>query len=140
MYKTADLIGTIGFSLIIFFFAFCIIDEFIIMYFGFYGDKFYYNCYSSYCDLDILMFYLTFSALEITLMLGMYIWYVLRGRIELKKDGPVEHRNNNYTVERQTTGTSRKMMGEPGKKKLIVNQLNNIVSIKNNNYLELSDC
>ena len=85
------------------------------------------------------MFYLTFSALEITLMLGMYIWYVLRERIKLRTDGPVEYGNNNYAVERQTTGTSRKMMGEPWKKKLIVNQLNNIVSIENKNYLELSD-
>ena len=139
MYKTANLIGTIGFSLIIFFFAFCIIEEFIIVYFGFYGYEFYNSCYSSECDLDILMFYLTFSALEITLMLGMYIWYVLRERIELKIDGPVEHGNNNYAGKRQTTGTSRKMMGEPCKKKLIVNQLNNIVSIENKNYLELSD-
>ena len=139
--KTADVISTIGFSLIIFLFAFCIIEEFIIIYFGFYGYIFYHSCYGSNndCDLDIFMFYITFSALEITLMLGMYIWYILNQRIELRIDGPPEHRNNIYTGERQTAATSRKMMGEPCKKKLIVNQMKNIVSKRNENYLELSD-
>ena len=142
MHKKGVVISTIGFSFIIFFFVFCIIEEPFIIYLGFGDEEFINFCEDKNdgCFLEVLMLYLTFSALEITLMLGMYIWYVLRERIKLRTDGPVEHGNNNYAVERQTTGTSRKMMGEPCKKKLIVNQLNNIVSIENKNYLELSDC
>ena len=142
MYKKAFVISTIGFSLIIFFFVFYIIEAFNIVYFRVHYQEFidFCNSKTNGCLLDTLMFYLAFSVLELTLTLGMYIWYVLRERIELKKDGPIERGNNNYPIEIQTTGTNRKMMGEPCKKKLIVNQLNNIVSIKNKNYLELSDC
>ena len=155
--KAGIILSKIGFILIILFLVVCIVEEFIYVFTGFNNncyekDENDYYTYTYYykkslkgiknnlrilkvkdiCYVYYYLLYFTFSFLEITLFLGIYIWYIINKVIEFRTDMlPLEN-----TLEGGGGIVTIRYTSEPCKKKRrIFKKPKNFLIIENNNCL-----